>query len=241
MQNDFEVLVLCGGEGKRLRSMVSNVPKPMAPIGEKPFLDYLIRSISKQGFRHFCLLSGYKSEKISSYFNENLKYLNVRFSIEERPLGTGGAIFQAMKTSKFNKFLVYNGDTFFNIDLNNFLHGWKPDTLKIALKRISNSARYGQVCINERNCVTSFIEKGATHESTESLINGGIYILDKSLLSLSNGEGLFISLENDIFPLLLAQQEIYTQSFTDDFIDIGIPEDYIRAKALIETWANKPR
>lgn len=242
MENNFEILILCGGEGRRLRSMISEVPKPMAPIGEKPFLDYLVRAIEKQGYKNFCFLTGYKSEIISEYFKNNFNHLNLRFSVEETPLGTGGAIFKAIKGSTLNNFIVVNGDTFFDIDLNEFPRNWKPGTFKIALRTVSDSSRYGKVEINQDNRVVSFIEKSsATHLPTKGLINGGIYIFDKSVFLQDVIEGEFISLENDMFPKLLSDEKIYAQVFNDDFIDIGIPEDYIRAKVLIEKWANRPR
>ena len=238
MSANFEILILCGGEGKRLRSMISDVPKPMAPIGDKPFLDYLVRSIEKQGFKNYCFLSGYKSENITSYFKENFKDLNIRFSIEENPLGTGGAIFQAVKNSNFQKFIILNGDTFFNIDLNSLSSNWKEGTLKIALKKIVDSARYGRVDIDKNGVVTSFLEKGESQLDSASLINGGIYILDKSILDFDSNKNSFVSLENDIFPKLLSLRKINTQTFVDEFIDIGVPEDYIKAKSLIQKWLN---
>lgn len=242
-KNNCEVLILCGGEGKRLRSMISEIPKPMAPIKEKPFLDYLVRSIEKQGFKNFCFLVGYKSEFIINYFEKNFSHLNLRFSFEEQPLGTGGAIFKAVARSTKDHFLVLNGDTFFDIDLVKFSKNWKRETFKIALRLVSDSSRYGRVEINQAGRITSFIEKETRlGSSNEGLINGGIYLFDKNLFSpRCVMEEVFISLENEIFPELLKSEKIYSDSFTDDFIDIGIPEDYIRAKEVIEIWTNRSR
>jgi len=242
MLDDFEVLILCGGEGRRLRSMISDVPKPMAPIGDKPFLYHLVKNITQQGFHDFCLLTGYKTEHISDYFQNNFKNLNIRFSVEDVPLGTGGAIFKAAKTSPFKKFLVLNGDTFFNIDLKKFIQNWKVGTLKIALKYTDNALRYGVVEVDAQGKVISFLEKGASgSHNTKNLINGGIYILDASLLEGNAEDDKFISLENDVFPKLLKEGKIFSSPFEDEFIDIGVPEDYIRASLLIEQWASKVR
>lgn len=241
MANNSEVLILCGGEGKRLRSMISEVPKPMAPIGEKPFLDYLIRAIEKQGFKNFCFLSGYKSEQIEEYFKKQFSHLNLRFSVEEIPLGTGGAIVKAIQHTDINNFLVINGDTFFDIDLAGFESSWKPETFKIALRFVSDVSRYGKVEIADDGQITSFVEKNAIAGSSSGLINGGIYYFSKELLTLGAVEEKFISLEQEIFPAILKTGKMYSQVFIDDFIDIGIPEDYIRAKVLIESWANRPR
>lgn len=242
MANNSEVLILCGGEGKRLRSMISEVPKPMAPIGEKPFLDYLVRTIEKQGFENFCFLTGYKSELIVDYFKKNFSHLNLRFSVEETPLGTGGAILKAIQgVDIVDNFLVINGDTFFDIDLARFESSWKPGTFKIALRIVSDVSRYGKVEIAHDGQITSFVEKNAISRSTAGLINGGIYYFSKDLLTQPASEEKFISLEQEIFPVILKNEKMYSQVFTDDFIDIGIPEDYIKAKVLIESWANRPR
>jgi len=241
MANNCEVLILCGGEGRRLRSMISEVPKPMAPIGEKPFLDYLVRTIEKQGFKNFCFLTGYKSELIVEYFKKHFSHLNLRFSVEESPLGTGGAILKAIQSTDINNFLVVNGDTFFDINLADFEATWKPGTFKIALRTVADVSRYGKVEIGPNDQITSFVEKNAISGASAGLINGGIYYFSKNLLEKTASSDKFISLEKEIFPAILKSEKMYSKVFSDDFIDIGIPEDYIRAKVLIENWANRPR
>jgi NDP-sugar pyrophosphorylase family protein len=241
MLDEIEVLILCGGEGKRLRSVISDVPKPMAPIGTKPFLDYLIELVSRQGFKNFCFLTGYKSEKIFSYFQLNFKNLNTRFSEEETQLGTGGAIFQAIENSKFEKFLILNGDTFFNINLKSFVINSIEGTLKLALKNMADASRYGRVECDNTGQVISFIEKDLNNSCKVNLINGGIYLLDKKIKSYLMKNNGFFSIENDIFPKLLIDGKIFAQTFEDDFIDIGVPEDYIRAKTMIPIWLNEAR
>lgn len=233
----IEVFILCGGEGKRLRSLVSDLPKPMAPIGSKPFLHFLVEDIVRQGFRNICFLTSYKSEIIKNYFQENFQHLSMRFSNEENPLGTGGAIFLAEKSSSFEKYLVINGDTFFHIDLRDFIKNWQPGSLKIALKKMPDISRYGRVEVGKNDEILSFIEKDAgTTGGAEGLINGGIYLCDRTLCAIGREKKGFVSLEKDIFPLLLKQNKLFSQAFSNDFIDIGIPEDYIKAQSLIEKW-----
>jgi D-glycero-alpha-D-manno-heptose 1-phosphate guanylyltransferase len=237
MPNDLEVLILCGGEGKRLRSMVSDVPKPMAPIGNRPFLDYLINSLAHQGLKNFCFLVGYKSEVIQDYFSQPSD-LSIRFSEEKKPLGTGGAIFHAIRTSRFKKFLVLNGDTFFDIDLGEFLSTWKEGTVKLALKEVEDASRYGLVLLGQGGEVKEFIEKGKFSPGS-SYINGGIYALRDDVLVYQGTEDSFISLEQEVFPQLLRDKKIFAEPFTSEFIDIGIPEDYIRAQTLIPEWSRR--
>lgn len=234
MLDNLEVLILCGGEGTRLRSIISDVPKPMAPIGEKPFLDYLVRFIADQGFNKFCFLTGYKWESIHQYALKYFNDLQLRFSHESHPLGTGGAILQAVKNSKHDKFLVINGDTFFNINLLNLIQKWEPSSLLMALKQVDDSSRYGRVEINSQNQVIAFLEKSNVNTmGARALINAGIYVFHRNLFHLQRPDLEIFSLEQLYFPQLLKLRKIQGLIFTDDFIDIGIPEDYIMACSLI--------
>lgn len=234
MENEIEVLILCGGEGKRLQSVISNVPKPMAPISEKPFLEILVENIHRQGFKNICFLAGYKSESIVQHFNKKYLELNKRFSNEPAPLGTGGAIFKAMNTSSFEKFLIFNGDTFFNIDLRSFIIKPEEGFLKIAASLQKNIDRYGSMEVADSGLVTAFVEKkGITQQG---IINGGIYFVDKATLSPYFQEDVFISLETDVFPELLKAGKVVAQIYNNEFIDIGIPEDYALAQSLVVDW-----
>jgi D-glycero-alpha-D-manno-heptose 1-phosphate guanylyltransferase len=154
-------------------------------------------------------------------------------------LGTGGAIFQSIKNSFFNKFLVINGDTCFNIDLKEFTTNWESGTIKMAVKEMSNCSRYGTLTFDVSGKVQSFREKDLSSTSSSGFINGGIYLLDRSILNFRMSEEPFFSLENDVFPLLLREGKIYSQVYNDEFIDIGIPEDYSRAQTLIRKWLER--
>ena len=235
-----QVIILAGGFGTRLAHIVSEVPKPMAQIKDKPFLDYIIESLKKQGFDNFVLLTGYKSEIIEEYYKD---LENAVFVKEENALGTGGAILNAYKYLE-DDFFVINGDTFFDIDyslLEDF-NCKNKFSCAVALRYTNNVDRYGFADINENFEITFFIEKGhLPKDRIDGYINGGIYYINKSLLKdfASNYKGEFISLETDIFPKLMEQHKLYGLPLGGCFIDIGIPEDYYKAQDLIPNWMNK--
>jgi D-glycero-alpha-D-manno-heptose 1-phosphate guanylyltransferase len=174
----MDVIVLAGGLGTRLRSVVSEVPKCMAPVVGKPFLYYLLQWLSKFDINHVVLSVGYMHEAIEHWIVENRH--NFNFSIdsvlENEPLGTGGAIRLALKKTNESKAVIINGDTFFDIDLNAFekQHETHNATLSIALKPMQNFDRYGNV-VMQNNLITDFQEK---QYCINGLINGGIYIIN---------------------------------------------------------------
>lgn len=225
----MQVVILAGGMGTRLRSVVSDRPKPMALINDKPFLEYLIRYLKNNGFKDIILSVGYKANMIQDYFQDG-KWLgvNIKYSLEEEPLGTGGAIKLAQKMIHTDNFMVVNGDTFLKIPFNKFIkqHDNLSAIVSMALYYHNDTGRYGTVLMNEYNKIVSFVEKG--DNTGPGLINGGVYLLNKDKISVYFNEDSF-SLEKDIFPLLI-EQAFVGMPFDSYFIDIGIPEDYERAK-----------
>ncbi len=230
--SDIPVLILVGGKGTRLASLVSDVPKPMAPIGEKPFLHYILTYLKQSGFIKITLLTGYKSESISDYFGDGKAMgLQISYSHEATPLGTGGATRQAMKQIPAENFLILNGDTFYNIDYKAFvLTSQSP--VSMALNQLSSAGRYGTVVLNHEGQVTAFKEKAP--DRVEGFINAGVYLLNKEIADLIPSG--FVSLETDVFPELASKGWIQGVPMKAQFIDIGIPEDYKRAQTEIPRW-----
>lgn len=234
----MQAVILAGGFGTRLAHVVSDVPKPMAPIKNIPFLEYIIKTLKGQGFDEFVFLTGYKSEIIENHF-KNLE--NAVFIKEEKALGTGGAILNAYKYLK-DDFFVINGDTFFDIDYSLIKYFGSDKLFTIALRYTNDVERYGLVEIDDNYKINSFIEKGNLPDNkVDGFINGGIYYIKKSCLNdyFINFKGEFISLENDIFPTLLNENRMFALPLGGCFIDIGIPEDYYRAQDLIPNWIEK--
>ncbi|MEO6950101.1 MAG: sugar phosphate nucleotidyltransferase, partial [Ginsengibacter sp.] len=174
-----EVIILAGGLGTRLRPLISNVPKCLAPISGKPFLHYLIKWLQNNGIESFIFSVGYLHEKIEEYLKSDYGGLNYQLVLEEEPLGTGGAIQLAMQKTKEKDLMVCNGDTMFKVDLTALatFHLIKNADCTLSLKPMVNFDRYGAVTIDENGSVESFKEKQFYQSG---LINGGVYALNRN-------------------------------------------------------------
>lgn len=227
-----EALILAGGLGTRLRSVVADTPKCMAPVAGKPFLHYVISSLQQNGIENFIFSVGYMHEVIEAWLRNNYSTLNYIISLEEEPLGTGGAIKLACNKALEKNIIVANGDTLYKTDCNllSQFHKEKNAACTLNLKPMVNFDRYGVVDLNEDHSIKSFKEK-QWYQS--GLINGGMYALnvDQFLKEALPQKFSFESdyLEKNIFP---ANQNPKLYGIIQDeyFIDIGIPEDYERAQ-----------
>ncbi|EAJ8747377.1 D-glycero-D-manno-heptose 1-phosphate guanosyltransferase [Campylobacter jejuni] len=222
----MQAIVLAGGLGTRLKSVVQDLPKPMAPINERPFLTFVLEYLKKQGITEIVLSVSYKYELIQKYFKDEFEGMKIRYNIEKELLGTGGAIKDALKFVK-NKAYVLNGDTIFDIDLKKLV--LNDSKICIALKQMQNFDRYGTVNIDDQGIVTSFEEKVF---KKQGLINGGIYLLKKDIFNEFILEKKF-SFE-EFLRVNYKILKIQTQIFDDYFIDIGIPEDYYKLKLFLK-------
>jgi D-glycero-alpha-D-manno-heptose 1-phosphate guanylyltransferase len=229
-----EAIILAGGLGTRLRSVVPDLPKCMAPVAGKPFLYYVIAYLKKEGIRNFVFSVGYKSESIINFVNKEFLHagshgspIDFQFSTEDEPLGTGGAIKQSGKKVSDHNVLVCNGDTLFKIDvqqLSNFHLQHKADCT-LCLKPMNNFERYGVVESEKDGLIKSFKEK-QFYEA--GLINGGVYALDIRNFIKENLPEKF-SFEKDYLEKYVGKRKMYGLIQDEYFIDIGIPEDYERA------------
>ena len=219
----MEAIVLAGGLGTRLRSVVSDVPKPMAPINNKPFLEYILEFLNNQNVKKVILSVGYKWEVIKYYFGDKYKSIKLIYNVEKERLGTGGAIKDSLKYAENENVYILNGDTFFDIDLSKMK--LKDNLIEIALKKMENFDRYGVVEIDKSGYIQKFKEKSYYQEG---FINGGIYLLKKDIFKnfdLPTKFSFEEFLESN-FKNLKAKGRV----FNGYFIDIGIPEDYEKAK-----------
>ncbi len=227
----MRAIVLAGGLGTRLASVTNEIPKPMAPIGSRPFLEYLLDDLVEQGIEQVVLAVSYRWEVIRQHFGSVYRGMDLSYSVEEEPLGTGGAIQQAMSTLADDEAVVLNGDTRFRVNLVKMekVHRNTDAQLTIALKQVADSGRFGRVEVSADGVVTSFLEKS---NDGPGLINGGIYILNRSLFGDFPMPAKF-SFELDLVEPNI--NRIQPRAFQSDayFIDMGIPEDYDRAKREI--------
>lgn len=219
----MQAIILAGGFGTRLQSVVSDVPKPMAPINGRPFLDYILDELVKFNFDKAVLAVGYKKDIIINHYGNKYKSLKLEYSVENEPLGTGGCVKQALSLTNDDYIFIINGDTLFKID---YLKMASQHNTSIACKYLENFERYGEVVINNDNTITKFNEKKFT---TQGYINGGIYYLPKNIFEKYNLPNKF-SLEKDLFEIYMKELNIKAYKSNDYFIDIGIPEDYEKFK-----------
>lgn len=224
----MEAIVLAGGLGTRLQSVITDMPKPMAPIGDYSFLFYILKWLEKNEITRVILSVGYKWESIQKEFGENFNSMDLVYSIEDSPLGTGGAIALAMKKLLENQFFIINGDTYFDIRLNDFFifHESGGFDFSIGLKPMKNFERYGTVELDENKKIIRFKEK---LPKKEGLINGGVYWANQSISKYFPTTEKF-SFENDFIEKMQEQLSFGGLIKDDYFIDIGIPEDYSRAQ-----------
>jgi D-glycero-alpha-D-manno-heptose 1-phosphate guanylyltransferase len=230
----MDVIILAGGLGTRLRPVVGELPKCMAPVCGEPFLYYLFSYLHRlPEIKRIILSLGYKHEAVVEW-TESLKEFDFEYvySIEDEPLGTGGAIKKSLIYANEENVLILNGDTFFNIDLNLFLqqHIGCNALLSVALKPMTQFERYGNVEVNEKAVITAFREK---QYCKEGQINGGIYLLKTSRNLLESFPDKF-SYETAFLQPQAKEGNIYGFTHNDYFIDIGIPEDYAKANAGIK-------
>ena len=231
-----QAFILAGGLGTRLGALTRQTPKPMLPVGGKPFLEYLVWNLRRHGITSIVLSVGHLSPRIITHFKDGSDFgVHIEYVAEETPLGTGGALKRA--EDKFHgSFLVLNGDTLFDFNyLDLALRLGNPDILgALSLRSVPDASRYGSVAL-EQGRIQGFQEKSQTGQG---LISGGVYALRKELLQkLSTGPG---SIEQDLFPGLATEGLLAGAAYEGFFIDIGLPETLYRAQTDLPAWRRKP-
>ena len=231
----MQAVILAGGKGTRLRGEVPDLPKPLAPINGRPFLEYLMSYWITQGVNRFVLSVGYKAEMVMARVGDRFGDAPVVYAVEDRPLGTGGALLLATRQLKMDEpFLVLNGDTYFDLPLSELrrFHEARRSDWTLGTFRTNNTKRYLGVGLDEDARLISLVAP-TTHD--EVWANGGVYMISPGVLGRIadrfTGE---VSLEDDIIPALLELgSAIYGFRHHGRFIDIGLPEDYLRAADVL--------
>lgn len=232
--NTETILVLCGGLGTRLKSITGELPKSMVDINGRPFINLLISKWNKEGFKNIIFLLGYKSDFMKDELSKIEKNysLNFKYSIEDEQLGTGGAVLNAINNFGLNKpFCVSNGDTWVDSKMNKIRKSLSPS---IATIEVNKNKRYGEIEVRNKR-ITGFKEKNELQKKT--LINAGIYMLDKSCFK--DVKKKIFSLEHDLFPFLVKNKFVKSVKIEGKFIDIGVPEDYLKFCQLMRTTKNE--
>lgn len=227
-----EAIVLAGGLGTRLRSTVPDLPKPMAPVAGRPFLERLLERWIGQGIGRFVLSVGYRHELIRAHFGVRFLGAEIDYAVEETPLGTGGALLLAARRLRDGKdFLAMNGDTWLEVECRSLeaFHREKRSDVSIAVLRNTDTQRYAGVGVDAARRVTGFGVRGAAE------INGGVYLMAAGVIERAGFEaGARCSLEADLLPRLVAGGAgVHAFPCEGRFIDIGVPEDYRRAADIM--------
>lgn len=225
-----EAVILAGGFGTRLQTVVNDVPKPMASVNSQPFLNYIFAYLKHFGIKHVVLSTGYLADKISDFYKSEFNGIQISYTKEETPLGTGGGIRLALEKCYTKNILVLNGDSFFDVNLNQYYNqhcSFKSDC-SLALRRVKNASRYGTIKLGDTGVIKAFREKDG--EEKPGLINGGVYILNRDLFLNKTKLGEAFSIEKDFFEKRINELNIFGFEHQGYFIDIGIPEDYTTAQ-----------
>lgn len=226
----MHAIILAGGLGTRLRPLVRDLPKPMVEIAGRPFLEYLLLQLRGQGYRTVTLCTGHMANAIQGHFGKGDWWgISIDYSEEPEPRGTAGALKLAERILRGERWLVMNGDSFFDISFRELVgtHVAAAARATLALARVDNPQRYGSVTLASQTEIGSFVEKG--NATGEALINGGVYVLDGTVLDLIPPDRP-VSLEREVFPNMIGGG-LHGRPLEGEFVDIGVPEDYERVRA----------
>lgn len=224
----MEAIILAGGLGTRLREVVPDWPKPMAPVAGRPFLEIVLRALASKGFSHIVLSLGFMAEKILHHFGREFAGMSLDYVVEETPLGTGGGLRLAMTLCRQDHLFVLNGDTYLDLEATLIDDYWNARRNPIIIARhVPDTARYGRLLV-ENGMVNAFSEK-ENGETGPGLINAGCYVFSSNLLNEFQLYKPF-SLERDFLATAVHKMPIDVIVSNGYFIDIGIPEDYKRAQ-----------
>ncbi|HEY3789059.1 MAG TPA: nucleotidyltransferase family protein [Urbifossiella sp.] len=222
--------ILAGGLGTRLRAVVADRPKVLAPVAGRPYLAYLLDQLVGAGIRETTLLVGYAADQVQATFGEHYRGMTLQYSVECEPLGTGGAIRMALPLLREKTILLLNGDSYCDVDVNALVefHNHHGGRATLTLAQVEDASRYGRVQLLETQRIARFEEKSGAAEP--GWINAGIYVLNRSDLEQIPPE-CAVSLEREILPGMVAAGNVF--GFPGGrFIDIGTPQSYAEADAF---------
>jgi NDP-sugar pyrophosphorylase family protein len=225
--------ILAGGLGTRLQAVVGDRPKVLAPVGGRPYLTYLLDQLVSARAREVVLLTGHRAEQIRAELGESYKGVRLRYSVEEAPLGTAGALRHALPLLRKRVMLLMNGDSYCDVDFGGFwrFHQWQGADASLVLARVPDTGRFGRVRVTRDGLITSFEEKRET--PGRGWINAGVYLLSRDLIASLPAEQP-LSLEQDLLPGWVTKKSVYGYRRGLRFLDIGTPESYAEAEAFFQ-------
>jgi mannose-1-phosphate guanylyltransferase len=236
----MKALVLAGGFGTRLRPLSCSRPKMLFPIANRPLIDYTLEALSKEKSVDTVVLAVYyMAESLVRYLGPTKYDLGILYSREQRPLGTGGPVKKAKDIMNGDRFMVMNGDILTDFDYKRLIeyHEEKGGVATIALTQVSDPTRYGSVELDWEGRITRFVEKPEYGKAPSNLINAGIYIMEPEILDYIPDEGK-VRIETEVFPKLAEENKLYGFESHGFWMDIGEPQDYLGANAMMLTKNN---
>ncbi len=245
--SEISVAILAGGPGTRIAQTVKGKPKVLAEIRKHPFLEYLLHQLNQADFKNIVLCTGYLSDQVEKAFGKKYKNLQLLYSPEQMPLGTAGALRNAFPLLHSQTILVMNGDSFCNVDFKKLwqFHLSKKSKATIILSRVSDVSRFGTITLGNDNNIIKFQEKKAARlsapersdggqENEAGLVNAGIYLISKAFIA-EIPQNKVLSIETDILRNWIGKG-FYGYDSNNNFIDIGTPEDYVRAEHFFDQY-----
>jgi mannose-1-phosphate guanylyltransferase len=233
MPNAVDAIILCGGAGLRLKSVTGDTPKSLASIGERPFLEILLSQLQRHGFENVILAVGYQKNLIRSHFGDRAHGLNIGYSIESTPLGTGGALRNVLSLMKANCALIMNGDSYTDADLRLFSIGHQNTNADVSVLAVPPDGRTdcGLVSVDSEGRILGFKEKQSA--SGKQYVNAGIYVVNKQILDEIPTD-IQVSLESELFPQWLRESKhLRAFHYQGQCIDIGTPDRYREAQVTL--------
>ncbi len=236
MQHAPDSVILAGGQGRRLRSVLQGRPKPLAPVRGRPFLGWLLRSLARQGIERVVLSTGYRAPEIQDFVDQERRAGDLRLQVvcvsEARALGTGGGLRNALAQVQTPCLLVLNGDSYFPFDLGDLMrrHRERRAIASLMLAQVADADRFGTVEIDDQSRIAAFREKAGS--SGRALVNAGVYLLEREVVT-SIPSGRQISLEREVFPSWIGKG-LYGVVGAGYLVDIGTPESYAAADSSID-------
>lgn len=235
---DVSAAILAGGMGTRLRSVVANRPKVLAPVAGRPFVTYLLDQLLAAGLQEVVLLVGYAAEQVRESLGDSYREMRLAYSTETEPLGTGGAIRLALPHLREQTVLLFNGDSYCELEVAQFLafHRRTKAHATIALAEVSDTSRYGRICTDPTGRVVGFEEKGGAR--SPGRINAGVYLVERGLLDQISTSGP-VSFEKEVLPQWVRMGGVCGFG-GGRFIDIGTPESYAEADSFFRPLRATP-
>ena len=225
VREPLEAAILVGGKGTRLKSVVSDRPKPMAEVAGKPFLEWILIGLRDRGVSRIVLCSGYMPDVIEGYFGDGrVLNLELSYSVDPYPLGTGGAVRDSLEHISGSRFLVLNGDSYCDFDIETLMrtHLDSRSAATIWTARVEDAHRFGSMDVAENSSVLAFREKQVSRGP--GIVNAGVYLVERDVVT-AIPEGRAVSLESEVFPRLVGNG-LYAVIGDAPFLDIGTPESF---------------